>query len=67
VAFHELNASKVSESRFLLFKRDQKAIAGMIVVKKEMFGSLHFLLLLLDLVFLSRFHLPLLILWSIAF
>ena len=34
VAFHELNASKVSESRFLLFKRDQKAIAGMIVGKK---------------------------------
>ena len=34
VMFNELNASKVSQLLFLLFKRDQKAIAGLIVGKK---------------------------------
>lgn len=34
VAFNELNASKVSQLRYLLFKRDGKAIAGLIVGEK---------------------------------
>lgn len=34
VAFNELNASKVSQLHFLLFKRDKTTIAGMIVGKK---------------------------------